>query len=62
MTISAEPIKGEWTRGQKTGHWKPTSRLDDMDCICYLCSECQKPFPWKTNYCPNCGAKMEEDK
>lgn len=47
---------------QRIGHWKPIGRLDDMDCICHLCSECQKPFPWKTNYCPNCGAKMEENK
>jgi hypothetical protein len=23
------------------------------------CSSCETPSPWKTNFCPNCGMKME---
>lgn len=26
----------------------------------YACSVCKKKFPNKSNYCPNCGAKMME--
>lgn len=26
----------------------------------YRCSKCTLMYPWKTNYCPNCGARMEE--
>lgn len=25
----------------------------------YMCSYCNFTFPVKTNYCPNCGAKMD---
>ena len=26
----------------------------------YMCPLCQNTMPHKTNYCPNCGAKMED--
>lgn len=26
----------------------------------YKCSECDALYPWSTNFCPNCGARMEE--
>ena len=49
---------------QKTGHWKK-SHDDIMQW--WACSECGKPCPKGTyggdffsDYCPNCGAKMEE--
>ena len=25
----------------------------------YICSICHESFEYKTNYCPHCGAKME---
>lgn len=26
-----------------------------------VCNKCEHEVYWKSNYCPNCGAKMEED-
>lgn len=42
------------------GTWKITHKLDDQDVICYRCSECGSPFPYKTRYCPNCSSRMNE--
>lgn len=28
----------------------------------FLCNRCKKKEYWETNYCPNCGAKMDGDK
>ena len=45
------------------GHWIAEEN-EEMETIGYYCSECDLPMETeeKTNYCPNCGAKMEEDK
>jgi len=52
-TIEAEPIKhGRWSR----------ERLPSTDGGSYevfRCNMCSEAFNWRTNYCPNCGAKME---
>ena len=53
-TIEAEPVKhGRWIYddeaypgGNPYGH--------------YVCDQCGEYVPHKTNYCPNCGAKMDE--
>lgn len=47
----------------KTGHWIPIYQGDEI--IDYRCSECEfgNTFGKSTigmNFCPNCGAKMEE--
>lgn len=46
----------------KHGHW-----IDDWDIGCSVCSECDDSFLWEDfngvrefNYCPTCGAKMDE--
>lgn len=26
----------------------------------FLCNRCKKKEYWESNYCPNCGAKMDE--
>ena len=40
----------------KTGHWIPVDEDNDA----FDCSECIAMVARKTNYCPRCGAKMEE--
>lgn len=61
---SAEPKHGKWIRNN-TYHGDDTSGYVDPD---WTCSECGKNAivnPWMmydlTNFCPNCGAKMEAD-
>lgn len=54
-TIEAEPIKhGQWIYddeaypgGNPYGH--------------YDCDQCGESVPHKTDYCPNCGAKMDKE-
>lgn len=41
---------------EKTGHWIET---DNYDPCWYMCSECHRRTDDKSDYCPNCGAKME---
>lgn len=44
------------------GEWK---RVEDSECYWYECSECGEPplkhykYDCLSNYCPNCGLKME---
>ena len=45
----------------KTGQWIKTKERDDAEpLILWKCSECLTVQRLKTNYCPNCGAKMKE--
>jgi uncharacterized membrane protein YvbJ len=39
----------------KTGHWIDR---DVYDADRWKCSECGRTEPYKENYCPKCGAKM----
>ena len=41
----------------KTGHWWERDTYP-QECECWDCSECQETVFERTNYCPNCGAKM----
>ena len=45
----------------KTGHWWERDTYP-QECECWDCSECQETVFERTNYCPNCGAKMEDEK
>jgi len=40
----------------KMGHWIPVDDKNDA----FDCSECIAMVARKTNYCPRCGAKMED--
>ena len=54
------------TPKQRTGHWikrnNPNySPFDGSQSDISICSECGLKTEWKsTKFCPNCGAKMEE--
>lgn len=45
----------------RKGHWIAVEN-DEMEIVQYYCSECDLPMETKerTDYCPNCGAKMAE--
>jgi len=59
ITIGDEDIKAfkmamkALEQEPKTGHWIDSSNG-------WMCSECNKDNTFDTNYCPNCGAKMEK--
>ena len=37
-------------------------KIEDGDIGCFwLCSLCGECLPYGANYCPNCGAKMDEE-
>lgn len=40
---------------RKQGHW------EDIDLDTSVCSVCKKPQEYETKYCPECGAKMENN-
>jgi len=47
----------------KTGHWiEHTGWNDDNYNTEYSCSNCNEWVKEKTNFCPNCGARMWEEK
>ena len=54
-TIDAEPVRhGKWT------HERLVSTSGGTYAV-VRCSECQWQHPmWKTKFCPNCGAQMDE--
>ena len=39
------------------GEWR---KIGKNSCI-FVCSACDKTFPCKTDFCPNCGADMREE-
>ena len=47
----SEKVDGEDWKGCKRQYYQPIS-----------CSKCHSPNHYKSNYCPNCGAKMVEPK
>lgn len=59
-TIEPERKKGKWIGKHEM------SLFSNPDSITYRCSECNYPIytiygiPKCSNYCPECGAKMEE--
>lgn len=55
-TVDAELVKhGRWIERTEPISWCE----DDVD-VFYECSLCNCVEPGKSNYCPNCGAKMDE--
>ena len=42
----------------RKGHWQVKDTYP-QECECWDCSECQETVFEKSNFCPNCGEKME---
>lgn len=56
--VSDAQKPSEWS-ARKTGKWIP---IEDSDCWRgYICNKCGKTVNQKENYCPNCGAIMENN-
>ena len=55
-------VQNEPTVAPKRGKWAQDWRDERgyTHISGYKCSECDALYPWSTNFCPNCGAKMEE--
>ena len=51
-TVDAEPVRH--------GHWNIKPLWKGSDAKYCECSVCGKPVWWVSDYCPNCGAKMDE--
>ena len=49
QTIEAEPVRH--------GHWE---LADEQEPMRYGCAKCKRMSWYRSNYCPNCGAKMDE--
>lgn len=52
-----EKILEKQPSAEKTGKWIDVE--NDIDYYPFMCSECYETVIKRTNYCPNCGAKME---
>ena len=50
-SVTPQPKMGRW--------WERNTY--PQECRCWDCSECQETVSERTNYCPNCGAKMESE-
>ena len=54
-TVDAvEMVHGRWEQ-RKIIDWFGTK-------ICFRCTECKTHWDANTNYCPNCGAKMDGER
>ena len=57
IAIAAWNTRAERTCQRKLFGWQPGKMSQEVH---YVCSECEEPLNRRTNYCPNCGAKVVE--
>lgn len=59
-TVDAvEVVNGRWI-GVDSSYWRWShDGAHTVEHITFRCSECARKSIIKTNYCPNCGAKMD---
>lgn len=56
----APVVHGRW-KGVDSSYWRWADYgAKVINRITYRCSNCGRGSAMKTNYCPNCGAKMED--
>ena len=63
-TIEAEPVRhGRWERycDDKFMGYGADGKIKYRKVYTYECDNCRHGTAVKTNYCPNCGAKMDGD-
>lgn len=48
--LKVKAVQGEWHKTEN----------EEMEITGYYCSVCDMPTYEPTNYCPNCGAKMDK--
>lgn len=65
FTLKTECEHGKWEQVSKSNLYDANEKVVDIE-ILYKCSKCQYhyEFYWsekKFNFCPNCGAKMENE-
>lgn len=60
--LTAEPVERKYTvKLVRHGRWIYKEAYKDAGFGFYKCTECGEPFWFNNmNYCPNCGAKMDE--
>ena len=55
--VDAEPVRhGKWIK-----HIEPLSWCEDDVDVFVKCSLCGDTMPGETNFCPNCGVKMDAE-
>lgn len=63
IDIAVTTVKEVPSADRPQGEWEDTGKDPDhshpLTAIWYKCSECGDGTNAKTNYCPNCGAKMK---
>ena len=52
---STDRPQGKWI---KTTPWSYGAGMGEVYGYYHQCSNCDKEFMYKSNYCPNCGARM----
>ena len=57
FTLGMESVPSADVEPIRHGYW--IRDLTYSYGIHYICSVCGKVKQWKSNYCPNCGAKMD---
>jgi hypothetical protein len=62
--VDSEPRDYSWRCGdfeaEKVGHWIVHPKGIYAHLVCDRCLS-GAPYDCKTNYCPNCGARMEDE-
>lgn len=55
-----EPVRHGWWETFDSSYWRSTQYgVQVIDCVKIRCGLCGRGSAVRTNYCPNCGAKMD---